>query len=380
MKIVLIGPVYPYRGGIAHYTTMLARALRAHGHQVLLVSFKRQYPQWLFPGTSDRDPSPDPLVIEDAQYWIDSLNPLTWLTTFERVRRYQPDAIVLQWWTTFWMPMLLVLGLLDRLFLRSLLIYICHNVLPHDAHPLDSVIARLALRWGRRFVVQSQDEQQRLLRLIPNAEVHVASLPIYNMFADRPISQAEARQRLGLSLARPMILFFGIVREYKGLKHLLSAVALAKARLPQLQLLVAGEFWEDKAEYLQLITSLGIVDNVYIDDRYIPNAEVPWFFLAADVLVAPYQSVTGSAVIQMARGFQLPVITTDLKGLVEVIEDGKTGFIVPVGDVQALADVLVRYFQESWRETMSSAMAQSANLFSWEALSALLEQMIVAVN
>ncbi|RMF29858.1 MAG: glycosyltransferase, partial [Chloroflexi bacterium] len=308
MRFVLIGPVYPYRGGIAHYTTMLYRALREGGHQVLLISFKRQYPRWLFPGRSDRDPSRKPLRAEGTQHWVDSLNPITWLVTFLRIRRYRPDAIILQWWTTFWAPAWFVFGVLNRLLLRRPLLYICHNVLPHEAKPWDRWLTRLVLRWGTRFIVQSETERARLAALMPGAQSTVVPHPVYDMFADGRIAKEDARERLGLPQDVPVLLFFGIVREYKGLRDLLKAMPKVRARLGEVKLVIAGEFWENKESYLGLIEGLGIRDSVVIEDRYIPNEEVALYFSAADVLVAPHRRMTGSGAVQMARGFGVPVI------------------------------------------------------------------------
>jgi glycosyltransferase involved in cell wall biosynthesis len=319
VKVVLIGPVYPYRGGIAHYTTMLYRALRERGHEVLVVSFKRQYPQWLFPGRSDKDPSERPLKVEGARYWIDSLNPITWLTTFQRIYHYQPDTIVFQWWTTFWAPMLFVLGGLNRLFLQKPIMYICHNVLPHESQPWDSWLARLAWQWGTQFIVQSPEEKKRLLDLMPDTHVDVVSHPVYDMFADQQISQREARQRLGLPQDKTILLFFGFVRKYKGLQNFLTALPEVKAQIGQVILLVVGEFWEDKSPYLEIIKDLKITDSVILEDRYVPNEEVPLYFSAADALVAPYRRSTGSGVIQIAHSFGMPVIKSSVA---EIDEEG----------------------------------------------------------
>lgn len=314
MRLILIGPVYPYRGGIAHYTTMLYRALRERGHDVLMISFKRQYPRWLYPGRSDKDPSKQPLIVEDAHYWIDSLSPLTWLATFHRIRHYRPDVLILQWWTTFWAPVWFTLGILNRLFLRKPLVYICHNVLPHEARRWDPWLTRMVLRWGTRFIVQSEDERQRLFLLLPKAQAVVVPLPIFDMFVSERVPKEEARRRLALPLNVPVLLFFGIVREYKGLQDILSAMPEIRERLGKAILLVAGEFWDDKRPYLEMIERLGIGDSVIIEDRYIPNEEVGLYFSAADVLVAPYRQVTGSGIAQMARGFGVAVIRTAGKG------------------------------------------------------------------
>ncbi|HFD40456.1 MAG TPA: glycosyl transferase family 1, partial [Anaerolineae bacterium] len=198
MRLALIGPVYPYRGGIAHYTTRLAQTLRERGHTLLLVSFKRQYPQWLFPGQSDRDPSALAFKARDAHYWLDSLNPLTWPATFCRIRAWRPEALLLQWWTPFWTSAWWTLGVLNRLFLRRPLIFVCHNVLPHEPAPWDPWLAKGVLRWGWGFVTQSQAEKRRLLRLLPGARVEVCPHPVYDMLAEQRLPKTQARERLGL--------------------------------------------------------------------------------------------------------------------------------------------------------------------------------------
>ncbi|MEM2046198.1 MAG: glycosyltransferase [Candidatus Methanomethyliaceae archaeon] len=351
MKVALVGPVYPYRGGIAHYTTMLYRALREHGHDVLMVSFKRQYPRWLYPGRSDKDPSKQPLVVEDAKYWIDSLNPFTWLTTFWRIRRYRPDVIVLQWWTTFWAPVWFVFGILNRLFLKRPLLYICHNVLPHETHWRDSWLAQRVLQLGTRFIVQSEREKMRLMALMPRAEVIVVPHPVYDMFTDQKIPKNEARKRLGLPLDASVLLFFGIVRKYKGLEDLLAAIPEIRNRLGKVMLLVAGEFWEDKRYYLEKIERLGIGNSVIIEDRYIPNEEVGLYFSAADVLVAPYLQTTGSGVVRIAQGFGIPVIYA-----LPPIEFGDCPALenrTSAANTYALVHKIVRFFTEGQKESMA---------------------------
>jgi glycosyltransferase involved in cell wall biosynthesis len=367
--VALIGPVYPYRGGIAHYTTMLNRALHEQGHEVLLVSFKRQYPQWLFPGQSDRDPSEKPLKAERAKYWIDSLNPLTWLTAFRRICRYRPDAIVSSWWTTFWAPVWFAVGLLNCLFLQRPLVYICHNVLPHEARFWDPWLAKAVLRWGTHFIVQSVEEKEQLVALVPRAHVIVVPHPVYDMFADERISKAQARRQLGVSLDTPTLLFFGIVRAYKGLEDLLRALPAVQAQLGRVTLLVAGEFWEDKQVYLEMIERLEIERWVTIKDLYIPNEQVPLYFSAADVLVAPYRRVTGSGVVQMARGLGCPIITTMVGEMASPNHRDENNFIlVPPSDSSALAAAIVRYFVNAHTPPLSLPNHKGRSTSSWAGL------------
>ena len=311
MRLALVGPVYPFRGGIAHYTTLLTTALTDH-NDVLLVSFRRQYPRWLFPGASDRDPSRAPLTMPTAQYWLDSLNPLTWLTTFWRIRSFRPQRLVLQWWTSFWAPVWLTFALLNRLFLRVPLVMICHNVLPHDARAWTRWITWVVLRQADHFIVQTEQEAQRLRALLARSgqplDVQIVPHPVYRMFVDQQQSQSAARHSLGLPLDAPILLFFGIVRPYKGLRELIHALPAVIDQHPNLRLLIAGEFWETQSEYLGLIEQLHLAEHIQIDDRYIPNEEIGRYFSAADRLVAPYRRHTASGAVELAHGFGLPVI------------------------------------------------------------------------
>lgn len=373
MRLALVGPVYPYRGGIAHYTTMLCEALRTRGHAVLMVSFKRQYPRWLFPGKSDRDPSAWQVRVQDARYWIDSLNPLTWLQAWLRIRRERPEAMVLQWWTPWWAPTWFVLGALNRLSWRRPIFFVCHNVLPHEPRRWDRAVARSVLGWGSQFIVQSTEEKARLLDLLPGAEVTVFPLPVLDLFAGRRPDRGQARAHLGIDDDLPVLLFFGIVREYKGLRDLLAALPGIQSRLGRIQLLVAGEFWEDEGMYRAEMERLGIEDLVRIDNRYIPNEEACLYFAAADLLVAPYRRVTGSAVVRVARAFGLPVLATSVGGLAAAVAGGPPP--VPPADPRALEDTIVAYLQDRMRQGRPAPTEPAQDPFSWPALIATLERM-----
>jgi glycosyltransferase involved in cell wall biosynthesis len=306
--------------------------------------------------------------VQDARYWLDSLNLVTWLTAFWRIWKYAPDAIVLQWWTSFWAPVWFVLGALDRLFLQSPLVYICHNVLPHEAQPWDSWLARLAWLWGSQFIVQSLEERDRLSSRTRDVPISIVPHPVYDMFADQQMPQEEARQRLRLPLDTPILLFFGFVREYKGLKDLLAALPRIRAQLGELTLVVAGEFWEHKRSYLEMIETLEVADLVIIEDRYIPNEEVAIYFSAADVLVAPYRRATGSGAVQMALGFGCPVIATAVGGLEDIIDNEISGLLAPPSDPAALAVAVIRYFTEGMSLVPTRGTSRCDDVRSWSAL------------
>lgn len=346
MKFVLVGPVYPYRGGIAHYTTMLARTLAKRCSQLHVVSFRRQYPRWLYPGKSDRDPSQEPLRV-NAEYLLDPFYPWTWWQTAHRIAEWKPDVVILQWWTTFWAPAFGTLAfLLRRRGVKVL--FVIHNVMPHEPRPWDRWLVRLALRQGHHFLVQTGREKERLLSLLPQAQTTVAHHPVYDMFAGQRIAAAEAKQRLGLPADEPVALFFGIMRPYKGLRFAIEALTELRARGKTVNLLVAGEFWEDVQEYTRIIKQLGLSAQVKIDNRYILNEEIGLYFSAADVFVAPYVGGTQSGAVKMALGFGLPVVLSQSLSSAELADEtAHRLYWVDPTDVVALAEAIERSLREN---------------------------------
>lgn len=372
MRIVLVGPVYPYRGGIAHYTTMLQRALEGRGHSTQVVSFKRQYPRWLFPGESDRDPSHQALRAQAVDFAIDPLNPVTWLTASRRIRAVGPDVIVFPWWTTYWAPVWYVMTCQLRGRFQVPLVFICHNVLPHEASTRDRWLTRLALHHGTHFIVQSDDESRTLLQLLPESRTKVVPHPVYDMLAGSVVTRAEARAKLGLAADAKLVLFFGLVREYKGLADLVDAIPQVAREIDSVFLLVAGEFWEAREGYLQRINELGIQSRIRIDDHYIPNEEVPLYFGAADVVVAPHRRATGSGVVQMAIGFGTPLVTT-LGSQFEGMQLPRCIRTVPPSDGAALARGIVDLLNESDLASCAPDIKCLRETFSWDRLVRALE-------
>lgn len=372
MRICVVGPTFPYRGGVAHYTTLLVQHLRER-HQVYLLSYRRQYPRLLFPGNTAPDPSRAALQVE-CEYLLDPLQPLSWWSAFRRIRRFRPDLLILQWWTPFWTPMLVALSGWVRRRTEIPILFLCHHIIPPDGGPLDWSLARFALRRAHGFIVMSEEDYALLRRALPEAFIRGTSLPIYDMFSVRPLPRSEARAQLGLAQEEHVLLFFGFVRRYKGLRYLLQALPEVLRELP-VRLLVVGEFWEDERNYQELVAALGLQERVTLLNRYVPNEEVGLFFSAADVLVLPYLEATQSGVVQIAYGFELPVIATQVGGLGETVEHNCTGLIVPPGDVHALAEAIVRYFREGLQERFTETIRQIKGRFAWQHLVDLIEEM-----
>lgn len=356
--MVLVGPVYPFRGGIAHYTSVLDQELRRSGHDVLLLSFRRQYPRWLFPGRTDRDPSERVVAVADTHYVLDPLCPVTWFQAISEIRAFRPDRVALQWWQAFWAPAWIVLAVAQRLAGIPVTV-ICHNVLPHERHFWDVPVARLVLGLARRFIVQSDSERGKLRQLLGDVPVDTVPHPLYDMFAQETVDQATARSILGLADGGPVLLFFGFVREYKGLHYLIEALPAVMLAFPHIRLLVAGEFWHNRAQYEQQISSLDLRDRIILVDRYIPNEDVPLYFGAADLVVLPYVTATQSGVVQLALGCSRPIVTTRVGGLAEAVDEGTDLILVEPRSASALATAIIEYLGSSGPSSLGISRERS---------------------
>jgi len=362
MKIALIGPVYPYRGGIAHHTTLLAQHL-SERHDIQLISFNRLYPRWLFPGRSDRDPSRFPLHA-DAEYLLDPLNPLTWWRVGQHVRQFQPELLILPWWVTFMVPAWLGLIWLGRRWTRAKVLFLCHNVLAHEGGALQRAMVRLTLSRGDAAIVQSRTELATLARLAPDLKAAYTPHPTYAGIGQIPAEARSQGIRAESGTGKVTILYFGFIRPYKGLHVLLDAMPAVLAELPAC-LLAVGEVWGSRAEYDTHITRLGIGEYVTLLDEYVPNEHLADYFGVADVVVLPYLSATQSGVAQLAFGFGLPVIASRVGGLPETVRDGQTGLLVSPGDPKTLADAIIRFFHERLGGPMRANIRADQERFSW---------------
>jgi len=356
----IIGPTYPFRGGIAHYTTLLAQQLRI-SNETLLISFTRQYPRWLYPGRSDRDPSKQPLKTE-ALYLIDPVNPLTWWKTLRQIKAWQADVVLLPWWVPFWAPAWSMIGRgIRRMKDRPMVIFICHNVLPHDGSKIDKVALRLALASGDGFIVHSKADGVVLHDCFPQANIKVSPLPTFGKLGQ------DSQPVFPLNLPRDcsILIFFGFIRPYKGLDTLLDALALVKKAV---HLLVVGEFWEGQAKYEDQIDRLNLGGRVTLVNEYVPDELLGAYISKSDVAVLPYKSATQSAVVQVAFGHNVPVITTDVGGLPEAVIDGQTGLIVPAQNPIALAAAIDRFIGEDLGSQFRKNIQQETERFSWRGL------------
>jgi glycosyltransferase involved in cell wall biosynthesis len=258
--------------------------------------------------------------------------------------------------------------------------FIIHNVLPHERMPCERLITAFTLKRGDFHLIQSEQSVAPLLELLQRPVYRKALLPAHHVATDDVISREEARRRISVPPAAKVLLFFGFVRDYKGLLYLLEALPAIRAALPDARLLIAGEFHDDKAAYQQKIAESGVADMVDLHDGYIPGGSIYQYFRAADLAVLPYTSATQSGIVQIAFGFGTPVVVTSVGGLPEVVADGRTGFIVPPKDAKALADAVIRFFVEDKRDQFSAAIEHDQGRFSWRRMVETIEEMVATSN
>lgn len=361
MKIALIGPVYPYKGGIAHYTSLLCKALREK-NSVKMISYKMQYPKLLFK-KEQKDFSNDSFKIEDTEYWLNTANPFNWIKTAMQLNRHDSEVLLIQWWHPYFAPCYYALAKLCK---RKKIVFTCHNVFPHERFPLDRMLTKLVLKLGDGFIVHSRADAEELLTIKKEANYVVTPHPTYNAFRLTGMSRGEARELLKVSEETPMLLFFGFVRKYKGLTYLLEAMPQILSKLPDIQLWIVGDFGEDRAEYSKLIEERELEKNIRLVEGYIPDKEVEKYFAASDLVVLPYVSATQSGIIQIAYGFDKPVIATRVGGLPDVVEDGNTGYLVPPENSNAIAEQVIRFFTKDANKNWSTNIAKKEEEFSWE--------------
>ena len=374
MRIGLLGPAHPLRGGIAQYLALLHKEL-AQSHEVVSLSLIRQYPSFLFPGQSQVDPSESPLEVPNERV-LDPMDPRTWFRAKRRARELKLDALVYKWWIPFfgaaYAPVLD--GAREG---GAATIMIADNLVPHEKRPLDGFLTKLVTDRTDGVLVMSQSVEDDVRRLLPRMPFERVPHPVYAQYGAAGRDRASARARTKLD--GDVLLFFGFVRRYKGLDVLIEAMPRVLASR-QVTLVVAGEFYEPVEPLRARIAQLGLTERVRVLDRYVPDEEVGDLVAAADCVVLPYRAATQSGVVLVAYAGGCPVISTAVGGLPEVVDDGVTGFLVPPEDPDALAAAILRFYERGGRPAFEAAVARKAEDFSWHTVVRGIEQLVQRVR
>jgi len=341
-RIIIIGPAHPLRGGLATFNQRLADEFNKDGNDCSIVSFSLQYPSFLFPGTTQYSSDPAPQNIKILSI-INSINPLNWVLVGRKLRRERPEIIVVRFWLPFMGP---ALGTILRLVKKNRytrIICIADNVKPHEKRPGDKIFTRYFLQSCDGFVTMSEKVRNDLFEFETNKPVQLIQHPLYDNFG-AIMSKDEARKQLGLALGDKIILFFGFIRQYKGLDLLLKAMADIEIRQQEIKLLVAGEFYEDAKQYLDLVREYNLQDRVILKTNFIPDSEVKYYLCAADCVVQPYRNATQSGVTPLAYHFEKPMIVTNVGGLPSLVPYEKAGLVCEP-DPTSIAHAITRFYQ-----------------------------------
>ena len=343
MRIVILGTAWPYRGGLAAFNERLARQFVIEGHQVEVVTFRLQYPGFLFPGKTQysHEVAPEGLKITRE---MNSCNPLSWIKVGKRLKKEAPDLLIGCYWMAFFAP---CYGVIQNIVKRNgttKCIALVHNMIPHEPSILDKLLAPFYVKQNDGFVALSDSVVKDIASLDKyNKPKTFSPHPVYDHYGEK-MDKNAACQVLGLNPHKNYMLFFGLVRAYKGLDWLLDAFAKVKEEVTDLQLIVAGEFYEDEDKYRAQIEANGLKDRVIVKNEFVADADLRKYFGAADLIVQPYKTATQSGVTQVAFHFEKPCLVTNVGGLGEIIHHGKMGYaVVPM--VDTIADALIDYYE-----------------------------------
>ncbi|MBD2720494.1 glycosyltransferase [Hymenobacter armeniacus] len=372
MRVVIIGPAYPLRGGLATYNERLARAFKQAGDEARIVTFSLQYPDFLFPGQTQfsTEPGPSDLEIEVS---LNSVNPLSWWRVGRKLRSERPDVVIFRFWLPFMGPALGTVARLVRGNGHTRVVAITDNVIPHEKRPGDGPLTRYFLSACHGFVTMSRSVLDDLRGLgFGTKPALYRPHPLYDNFG--PIKpKAEALAALHLADTVGYVLFFGFIRAYKGLDILLEAWADARVAALPIKLIIAGEFYEDAAPYEALIRQHGLEGRIVRATDFIPNEKVVDYFCAADLVLQPYKNATQSGVSQIAYHFERPMLVTDVGGLAELIPAGVVGYVVPPTPT-AIADAIVDFYANRREATFTAGVREQKKQFSWPVMVAALKE------
>ncbi|WP_192823061.1 glycosyltransferase [Rufibacter sp. LB8] len=363
-KLVIVGPAYPFRGGIAAFNESLARTWLQMGHQVEIYTFTTQYPSMLFPGKTqyEEGPAPEGLTIHRA---LSSVNPVSWFLVGNAIRKARPDMVLFRYWLPFMAPSLGTVARIIRKNGYSRIVALTDNVVPHEKRKGDKALTDYFLASCHAFVTMSNTVTEELRQFTTHKPIVCQPHPIYDTYGQK-MPRQEALQELGLPEGK-YLLFFGFIRHYKGLDLLLEAMQDERIRQAGIKLIVAGEFYEPQEPYAKIIQEGNLQNSVILKTSYIPHDQVRTYFSVADLVVQPYRHASQSGVTQIAYHFEVPMVVTAVGGLVEMIPHGDVGYVVPV-EPKAIADAIHTFFQETKSEEMKANIRIEKKKYTWQAM------------
>ncbi|HED06811.1 MAG TPA: glycosyltransferase [Ignavibacteria bacterium] len=360
MNITILSPAYPLRGGIANFAGSLYNELIKE-NDVNVISYKKQYPSFLFPGKTQEE-SDETSVNINAKNLVDSTNPYNWRKVGKKIKYDNPDLLIIQFWLPFFAPCLKTISKIVKQNKRTQILVICHNIIPHEKRPGDVFLTKLFFKYVDKFILLSNKVKDELLSIKNEAVNTVIPHPVYSKFGE-PVDKDKAKSFLNIQDER-VILFFGFIRDYKGLDVLLKALPLIDDN-EKIKLLIAGEFYSNENEYRKLINELKIEKSLILKTDFIPASEVKYYFSACDVAVLPYKNASQSGIAQIAMNFNKPVIASNVGGLSEVVVNEKTGLLVEKNNPNKLAETIQNFYKRNLEQNFVNNILLEKDKYSW---------------
>ncbi|MBQ7966789.1 MAG: glycosyltransferase [Bacteroidaceae bacterium] len=376
-RIIIVGPAYPYRGGIADFNERLSREFQREGHEVTIYTFTLQYPGFLFPGKTQYSTSPAPADL-NIERKVNSINPINWIKVGREIRRQRPDVVMIRFWLPFLAPCLGTIARVVRRDKHIKVVALLDNVIPHERRIGDRLFARYMIKSVGGYVAMSDSVLKDAKSFDDTKPCSLTPHPLYDNFGDK-VSRDEAIAHLRLDAGQRYILFFGLIRDYKGLDLLLRAFADKRLRGKNVKLLVAGEFYSNAERYEQLEQELELAQHIVWCKEFIPADEVRYYFAVADLVAQPYKSATQSGITQIAYHFERPMLVTDVGGLAEIVPHGKVGYVVKP-NADDIADALVDFIDHKQDSDFSTGIAEEKIKYTWDKMTATLIDVANKVN
>lgn len=364
MKIAILGTAHPLRGGLAAFNERLAYQLQAEGHDVTIWSFSLQYPSFLFPGKTQFTDEPVPAGL-DIRTEVNSVNPLNWLSVGAKMNSEQYDLVVVKYWLPFMGPAFGTILRRAKKNNKTRVVCIVDNIIPHEKRPGDKQFTNYFIKAVDAFVTMSKDVLKDV-KTFTGKPATFTPHPIYDSY-DEAVSKEEACKKLGLDPAKRYLLFFGFIREYKGLDWLLEAMADERIRQSGIELIAAGEYYNKDVEAANnaIIANNKLENRVHMRTDFIPNSEVRYYFSAADLVVQPYKHATQSGITQIAFHFEKPMVVTNVGGLPEVVPDGEVGFVAEPNPA-AIAEAILKFFVPGSIPNLRENIMREKQKYSWD--------------
>ncbi len=372
-KIIIIGSAYPLRGGLSAYNERLAKAYLENGDEVTIYTFSLQYPNFLFPGKTQYSDGPPPENL-NIKVKINSINPLNWLKTGKEINKLKPDLVIIKFWIPFMAPSLGKIARIIRKNKHSKVISIIDNIIPHEKRPGDKMFGNYWVKSVDGFIAMSKSVLDDLNTFDKKKPKLFCPHPLYDNFGGI-IPKEVAKRQLGLDPGINYILFFGFIRDYKGLDILLEAMASEIILGLPLKLLVAGEFYTDSKPYHDIIEKHSLKDKLVLATDFIPDNEVGKYFCASDMVVQPYKDATQSGVTQIAYHFHKPMITTDVGGLAEIVPDGKVGYVTNP-NVKEISVAIEKFYRLNKENEFVKNVKEEKKKYTWENLLSTIDKLI----